>query len=1043
MNPRNQRNPLLNLPPREEKMKRKFLGALGFAFAAVFSWQNLFAQPDSVDVTFYYKPSGNPAAVFLPGEFNNWGQPYSNGQIVRQDIAMQKDALTGIWRKTVRLRVGGPASGGLVSGAYQYKFNENGGTWLSDPLNPRQNPRDNNNSYLFIRNPTIHYLLPNTVPSVAGSGVVKARQPLISAYIFASTRTGVDTASIVVKLDNLEYKNIGAGYDAVTKKFTFVPPQPLSNGSHQLILTVKSSANTAGADTTRFTVQADPVQILTQPAETWKTSWPIRGEILKANGTPDSTLRAATLQRGATNWAITVRNGKFDTTMSLLEGDNIFSVRALVGGATETSQTIRVVRKVNHAPLAVIAFDTSGTQLTLRANQSNDPDGQSLSFSWQEDPANPRSLGINGATNAVVTAAKPQTPGEYYFTLTARDPDGNVDLTRQYFTLAQSGQVIPATIKSNPAWAKQARVYEIFIHSFTPEGTLKAAANRLSYIQAMGFNVVWLMPIMDNNFAITGVGAGYDIVDFYRVAPEFGTNNDFLAFVDRAHQLGMRVVLDVTPNHTSQAHPFAADVRAYREHSRYWNFYQHDLISNGSYRPNLPERRSNNGLFVYYDGFSEEIINYNWGDLDARLYMTEVYKFWINEMRADGFRFDVYWGPARRANNGNGGENEMGVPVREALKHVKPDIWLLAEDSGVGFGTERIYADGNGGVDSGYDWPLYFDGFRAGNILTNNASRIHDKIFNNNFYPGPNSYFFRFLENHDETRLALLAGSIQQTMPHAATLFTAPGIPMVYAGQEVGFGNGLGDFEGKRGKVNFDDPDKSVVQKFYQKLCHVRAKFPAFRTQRLIRLNQANTDVYVFSRPLADENAVVAVNFGSATRNVTVTLNASTVEFSGGITPGKSMVLSELLAGVANTITADASGSATFSLNLPAYGAAVYIVANEPKAITVPDIPTRVEANKEASIPQQFTLHQNFPNPFNPETTIHFALPQPAEVTLRVFNLLGEEVITLARGKMAAGTHTLAWNGRNAAGELMGSGIYLLRLEAGQEVAVKKMALVR
>ncbi len=1030
-------------------MKLKFFGFICFALVAASSSQNLFAQPDSVDVAFFYKPAGNLTAVFLPGEFNNWGP--NNGGVISANAPsrMNFDATSGNWVKTVRLRVGGQPNGG-VPGAYQYKVNENGANtgWRSDPLNPRKNSRDNDNSFLYIRNPTIHYLLPNSV-----SSVVKTRQPLITASIFPSTHTRVDTASIVVKLDNVEYTHIGAGYDESAKKFSFTPAVPLANGTHQLILLARTLANTISSDTTRFTVQADPVQIFTQPAETWKTSWPIRGEILKANGTPDSTLRAATLLRSAESWAITVRNGKFDTTMSLLEGDNSFNVRALVGGVTETSQAIRITRKVNHAPFAVITFDTAGAQLTLRAVQSTDPESQPLTFNWQEEATNPQILGINGSADALITIAKPNKPGEYYFTLTARDSDGNSDRTRQFVTVTSTGQVIPATIKSNPSWVKQARVYEIFIHSFTPEGTLKAAGNRLNYIQAMGFNVIWLMPIMDNNFTIDGVGAGYDIVDFYRVAPEYGTNDDFRAFVDRAHQLGVRVVLDITPNHTSQAHPFAADIRTHREHSRYWSYYQHNLINNGNYRPNLPERLSNNGLFIYYDGFSEEIINYNWVDLDARLYMIEVYKFWINEMRADGFRFDVYWGPARRANNGNGSENEMGVPVREALKHIKPDIWLLAEDSGVGFGTERIYSDGNGGVDSGYDWPLYFDGFRAGNILTNNASRIHDKIFNNNFYPGPNSYFFRFLENHDENRLAFLAGNIQQTVPYAATLFTAPGIPMVYAGQEVGFGNGIGDFDGKRGKVNFNDPDKSVVQKFYQKLCYIRTSFPAFWTQRLIRLNQANNDIYVFSRPFTDENAIGAVNFSSAPRNVTVTLNASTVEFSGGITAGKSLVLSELLTGVANTIMADASGSATLSLNLPAYGAVVYIVANEPKSITVPDIPTRVEESNEASIPQQFTLHQNFPNPFsngalsrsagNPETTIRFELPRQAEVKLRIFNLLGEEVTILVQQKMSAGTHTLIWNGRNAFGEFVGSGIYLLRLEAGSEVAVKKIAVVR
>jgi glycosidase len=747
--------------------------------------------------------------------------------------------------------------------------------------------------------------------------------------------------------------------------------------------------------------------------------------------------------RGSAGFPVTLHNGRFDTTLSLLEGDNFFSVQARVSGALQTSGILQIKRKVNHNPNAVINFDTTATQIKLRASRSTDPDGQMLTFNWQEDATNPEAIGVNGVADSVITATKPRTPGEYYFTLTAADPNGNLDRTRQFFTLMPAGQVRPATIKSNPAWVKQARAYEIFVEAFTPQGTLKAAAARLNYIKAMGFNVVWLMPIFDNNFRIDGVGAGYDIVDFYNVAPEFGTNADFREFTDRAHQLGIRVVLDVTPNHTSQAHPFAADIRQYRENSRYWNFYQHHLIRNGNYRPNLPERRSNNGLFVYYDGFSEEIINYNWADLDARLYMIDVYKFWLAEMGADGFRFDVYWGPARRANNGNGGENEMGIPVREALKHTRPDIWLLAEDSGVGFGTERIYADGGGGVDAGYDWPLYFDGFRAGSALTGNATNMHSKIFNNNFYPGPNSYFFRFLENHDEWRLAYLASNIQQTIPFVATLFTIPGIPLVYAGQEVGFGNGLNEFAGRRGKVNFDDPDKEIVQKLYQKFAYIREKFPAFWTQRLVRLNQTDNSVYTFSRPFLNENAVVAVNLANAARNVTLPLNSTTVEFIGGVKPNMNLSVSDLLAGTTNTLVADAGGAAQLNVALPAYGAAIYMVATEPKSISVPDIPTGVAKFDNTTLPQSFALHQNYPNPFNPATTIRFELPRTSEIKLRVFNLLGAEVLTLLNERLPAGTHAFNWDGKNASQQQVGSGIYLLRLETGNEVAMRKMVLVR
>src|SRR5574341_1299635 len=134
-------------------MKLKFLGYFAFLLAFC-SVQNLLAQADSVDVTFYYKPTTNPSIVFLPGEFNNWG-PNNNGNIApNAPSRMNFDATSGQWVKTVRLRIGGPASGGGVQGAYQYRFNENGVNtgWQSDPLNPRVNRRDNDNSYLFARN---------------------------------------------------------------------------------------------------------------------------------------------------------------------------------------------------------------------------------------------------------------------------------------------------------------------------------------------------------------------------------------------------------------------------------------------------------------------------------------------------------------------------------------------------------------------------------------------------------------------------------------------------------------------------------------------------------------------------------------------------------------------------------------------------------------------------------------------------------------------------------------------------------------------------
>jgi hypothetical protein len=89
-------------------------------------------------------------------------------------------------------------------------------------------------------------------------------------------------------------------------------------------------------------------------------------------------------------------------------------------------------------------------------------------------------------------------------------------------------------------------------------------------------------------------------------------------------------------------------------------------------------------------------------------------------------------------------------------------------------------------------------------------------------------------------------------------------------------------------------------------------------------------------------------------------------------------------------------------------------------------------------IPQDFSIFQNYPNPFNPSTNIEFALPKSAFVTLKVYNLLGEEVATLVAEQREAGIHRFNWDARGLA-----SGVYLYRLEAGKFVAVKKLILMR
>lgn len=95
------------------------------------------------------------------------------------------------------------------------------------------------------------------------------------------------------------------------------------------------------------------------------------------------------------------------------------------------------------------------------------------------------------------------------------------------------------------------------------------------------------------------------------------------------------------------------------------------------------------------------------------------------------------------------------------------------------------------------------------------------------------------------------------------------------------------------------------------------------------------------------------------------------------------------------------------------------------------------------ALPTEYSLEQNYPNPFNPETTIRFALPEAGYVEIKIYNALGEEIITLTKREFAAGIHNVIWNSRDKNGHQVSSGLYIYRITAGGFINTKKMMLLR
>ncbi len=144
------------------------------------------------------------------------------------------------------------------------------------------------------------------------------------------------------------------------------------------------------------------------------------------------------------------------------------------------------------------------------------------------------------------------------------------------------------------------------------------------------------------------------------------------------------------------------------------------------------------------------------------------------------------------------------------------------------------------------------------------------------------------------------------------------------------------------------------------------------------------------------------------------------------------------------SVYADAVGysSSGSSTSRPAYDASGNAVPSSNNNLTVtPETPDAV--NGKPIQPTSFSLEQNYPNPFNPTTQIAFSIPQPEHVTITVYNILGQEVVSLLDGDMSAGAHVITWDARNGHGEILPTGVYFYKLSTHDFTAVKKMLLLK
>ncbi len=702
-----------------------------------------------------------------------------------------------------------------------------------------------------------------------------------------------------------------------------------------------------------------------------------------------------TLHTNQTDTLLTVgADSLFHSVISLQEGENLINA-SMIYNVTRTSRSpfIKFNSIIDHTPKVKIITGVAGTLVTMNADSSYDPDGGPLSFLWEQDPNNPATVSLSGSTSSIATFNSPTAKGEYYFTLKATAPGNDEGWARTIVLVTDSGTYAPDYKYWHPAWVDTQVVYSIFVRSFSETGNFSEVTSRIPQLKDLGVNSIWFLPVHPTTNNIGPDNPGYAITDYYGLYENYGTNNDFKNLINTAHQYGIKIVMDHVIQHTSILHPFMKDANVNKQYSPYYPFYMWDANNNFQY------------LFTWVD-----LPSINYEQESTRKYLLDMASYWVQDYKVDGFRCDVAWAINDLRTSGPA----YWKKFRSTLKSMKPDVFLLAEADA----EFPRYFDQK--FDAAYDWSWFnnvksiFGG--SGSIDSLNAAieYYYSPSFPKDARP------FKFTENQDEQRF-IEAYGLSASKLASAILFSSPGIPMLYAGQEVGEHT-------FRGIINWNDP--SNLRPYYKKLVKIRHQNLALSKGDFTRVTNTNPNlIYSHLRTFEANDVISIFNFATAQTNTTIHVPIEHISFDSTASFYLNDVLNNQSFSVIGTQLRN------YSISIPANTARILVLSSTP-LVDVDD--------EEGMLPTEYSVSQNFPNPFNPSTRIQYSLPYSSTVKISIFNILGEKVADLINGEMSAGYHDVDFNASRLA-----SGVYIYYIEAKSTTGLanftsaKKMILIK
>ena len=360
-----------------------------------------------------------------------------------------------------------------------------------------------------------------------------------------------------------------------------------------------------------------------------------------------------------------------------------------------------------------------------------------------------------------------------------------------------------------PNWLKDAVFYEVYPPSFYDTdgdgiGNINGITEKLDYIQGLGCNAIWINPCYDSPFK----DGGYDVRDYKKVAPRYGTNEDLIDLFAAAHAKGMHVLLDLVPGHTSEEHPwFLESKKAQKnEYSGRYVWTNHWLEPAGGF-PYIGGECERSGAYLLNFFKCQPALNYGFLCTDqdwqkpvdhpdciaTREAIKDVMRFWM-DLGCDGYRVDMAGSLVKNDDEWQSGTAAIWRDVRTMMDAEYPECAIIAEWSRprvslkAGFHMD-FYLDhpGNGYASLMRDYANHRDGTDHSYFKKDGGGSIRpflDEYLSWYETTRGDGYISMITCNHDTIRPRFSLSPEELKLVYAF-LFTMPGVPFLYYGDEI------------------------------------------------------------------------------------------------------------------------------------------------------------------------------------------------------------------------------------------------------------------